>query len=66
MMVSSHTPFSTRSVAGRPCALGLLLLPGFNSMALNALIDPFRRAIVYPGLERWLVRTVAGPERGTP
>ena len=24
-----------------------------------ALIDPFRRAIVYPGLERWLLRTLA-------
>jgi hypothetical protein len=28
-----------------------------------ALIDPFRRAIVYPGLENWLVRTLAADRR---
>ena len=33
-----------RPSGGEACAVGMLLLPGFNSMAAHAFIDPFRAA----------------------
>ncbi len=57
------TTHPSTSATQRPLRFGLLLLPAFNSMALNAFIDPLRAANYLNGqpLYEWQLLSIEGP-----